>query len=70
MFWQQDMWDPSFLTRDWAHIPCIGRQSLNHWTAREVPVNDFLSHFWFFNHVNVLSIQNILFKTMTLQLNK
>ena len=28
-------WDLSSLTRDWTYIPCIARQSLNHWTARE-----------------------------------
>ena len=32
------MWDPSSLTRDQTHIPCIGRRILNHWTAREVPI--------------------------------
>ena len=31
------MWDVSFLTRDQTHVPCIGRQILNHWTTREVP---------------------------------
>ena len=31
------MWDPSSLTRDWIHTPCIGRQSNNLWTSREVP---------------------------------
>ena len=30
------MWDLSSLTRDRTHTPCIGRQSLNHWTTREV----------------------------------
>ena len=30
------MWDPSSLTRDWTHAPCIGRRILNHWTTREV----------------------------------
>ena len=29
-------WDHSSLTRDQTHTPCIGRQSLNHWTIREV----------------------------------
>ena len=24
------------LTRDWTHISCIGRQTLNHWTTKEV----------------------------------
>ena len=34
------MWDLSFLTRDQT---CIGRQSLNRWTAVIVPVLVFLS---------------------------
>ena len=25
------------LTRDQTCMPCIGRQSVNHWTTREVP---------------------------------
>ena len=32
------MWDLSFLSRDQTHVPCIGRQILNHWTTREVSV--------------------------------
>ena len=36
-FWPQGMWDFSSLTRDWACTPWIGRQNLNHWTAREGP---------------------------------
>ena len=31
------MWDLSSPTRDRTRTPCTGRQSLNHWTAREVP---------------------------------
>ena len=31
------MWDLSSLMRDQTHTPCIGRGSLNHWTAREMP---------------------------------
>ena len=31
------MWDLSSLTRDQTRIPCIGRRSLNLWTAGEVP---------------------------------
>jgi len=30
------MWDPSSVTRDWTHTPCIGRWSLNHWTTKDV----------------------------------
>ena len=26
-----------FLFIDWTHTPCVGRRSLNYWTAREVP---------------------------------
>ena len=36
-FWPQGMWDPSSATRDRTHTPDIGRQSPNHWTARQVP---------------------------------
>ena len=32
------MWDPSSLTRDRTHIPCIARRTLYHWTTREVPL--------------------------------
>ena len=38
------MWDLSSLTRDWTCVPCIGRQTLNHWTTREVPALFFLMH--------------------------
>ena len=38
-FWPQVLWDLSSQIRDQTHTPCIGRQSLNHWTAREVPVS-------------------------------
>ena len=27
-----------FLARDQTHVPCIGRQIINYWTTREVPV--------------------------------
>ena len=29
-------WDLSSWTRNRIHVPCLGRQILNHWTAREV----------------------------------
>ena len=38
VFWPWGMWDFSLPTRDRTHILCTGRQSLNHWTTREVPV--------------------------------
>ena len=38
LFLSQGMWDLNSLTRDRTHTPCIGRQSLNHWTAKEVPL--------------------------------
>ena len=42
VFWPRGMWDPSFSTRDGTHTPYIGRWSLTHWTAREVPLILFL----------------------------
>ena len=44
VFWPQGMWDLSSPTRDRTRTHCVGRRSLNHWTAREVPV-DFLKSF-------------------------
>ena len=38
----QSIWDLSSLTRDRTCIPCIMRQILNHWMAREVPHICFL----------------------------
>ena len=37
VFWLCGMWDLSSPTRDRTRTPCIGRGSLNHWTAREGP---------------------------------
>ena len=37
VLWLWGMWDLSSPTRDRTRTPCIGRRSLNHWTAREVP---------------------------------
>ena len=36
-FWVWGMWDRSYPTTDRTCVPCIGRQSLNHWAPREVP---------------------------------
>ena len=40
VFWPPGVWDLSFPTRDRTHTltPCIGRWSLNSWTAREGPL--------------------------------
>ena len=35
------MWDLSSLTRNQTRAPCIGRWSLNQWTARGVPPSPF-----------------------------
>ena len=42
-FWPQGIWDLSSPTRDPICTPGIGRWSLNHWTAREVPSSPFLT---------------------------
>ena len=41
VFWLRGMWDLNSPTQDGTRTPCAGRQSLNHWTTREVP------HPWF-----------------------
>ena len=47
VLWPWGMWDLSSLTRDWSHTSCIRRQSLNHWTTREVmPFSPYNLHFW------------------------
>jgi len=38
VFWPQGMWDLSSQTSDPTGTLCVGRQSPNHWTTREVPV--------------------------------
>ena len=38
VFLPRGMWDLSSRIRDRTRTPYIGRQSPNHWTAREVPV--------------------------------
>ena len=38
VFWPRGMWDLSSLTRDRTCSPCTGRQSLNRWATREVPL--------------------------------
>ena len=42
LFCPQGMWDLSSLMRVRTCTPCIGRQSLNHWTTREVPPHSLL----------------------------
>ena len=39
LFWPWGKWDLSTPTGDETCIPCFGRQSLTHWTAREVPTS-------------------------------
>lgn len=36
VFWLRGIWNRSSPTKDWTCIPCIGRQTPHHWTAREV----------------------------------
>ena len=43
IFWPRGMWDLRSLTRDQTYTPCIGRQNLNPWTAREVPIYTFIA---------------------------
>ena len=36
--WLGGMWDLSSITRDITCTPCLGKQSCNHWTTREIPL--------------------------------
>ena len=36
------MWDLSSPSRDLTHAPCLGSMDLDHWTAREGPIDRFL----------------------------
>ena len=36
----------SFWTRDGICVPCISRQTLNHWTTRKVPQTVLFENFW------------------------
>ena len=37
VFWLWGMWNLNSLTGDQTFTPCIEKQSLNHWTTKEVP---------------------------------
>ena len=41
VFWLWGMWDLGSPTRDGTFMPWVGRQTLNHWTTREVPTRTF-----------------------------
>ena len=45
LFGPQGRWDLSSPTRGWTLSPCLGRQSLNHQSAREVPCVK-AQHWW------------------------
>ena len=60
VFWPGGLWDLRSLTRDRTRTPCIGRQSLNHWTAREVPYKVVLIiHLHYIHFEWLFSIQSI-----------
>ena len=42
MLWPQGMLDLSSSIRDRTHTPCIGRQTVHHWTTRETLRQKFL----------------------------
>ena len=49
------MWDLSSPTRDWTATPFIGRQSLNHWTTREVPHILNQAHLSMYRNIHTLT---------------
>ena len=48
----QGRWDLTSLTRDLTHVPCIGKQILNHWTTKEVLV------FWIILIALLMDVEN------------
>ena len=70
VFWPRDMWDLNSPTRSWTHMSCIGRHSLTHWTARDVPSRSgpryrcfYLCvqvHFWVFLKPSVMMPQQLV----------
>ena len=56
-----NMWDLLSLTRNWTLISCIGRQNLNHWTARETLATVFVwgKILWLYSTILYLRIKRI-----------
>ena len=54
-FWLQGMWNLGSPTRDWTHITCLWRKSLNHWTSGEVPT-------WALQRSSATSLPKVLSK--------
>ena len=52
------VWAFSSWTWGWTPVPYIGRQTLNHWTTREVP---HLTHFSFFFKYSIACTNRILY---------
>ena len=52
------MWDLSFLARDQTHVPCFGRQILNHWTTRKVSVQGVLERTAASSNLDVIVYMN------------
>ena len=72
VFWPQGIWGLSSLTRNLStYTPYTGRQSLNHWTTKEVPTFSILdiwplSQLWaflFFFLAHPCSMQDLSFPT-------
>ena len=57
MFWPQGMWGLSSLTKAGIPISCVGRQSLTHWTDREVQVSYILD--WISLRMQVPSLREV-----------
>ena len=51
------MWDPSSPSMDRTHAPYMRRQTLKHWTHREVPLSHFVLSFSYILLLDVLSSQ-------------
>ena len=61
--YSHSMWDLGSLTREWACVPCIARQILNHWTIREVPAPNEIMDLDI-EHTEVMTPHSILWLLM------
>ena len=57
------MWDLSSWTKDRTRTPCMAKQVLNHWTAREVPIPFFSLCLGLLPSLSLASFQNVNYVT-------
>ena len=71
VFWLWGMWDLTSPARSRTSTACVGRQNLNHWTAREVPhFSQRIMHFKTFCFTQFLRFYTHVWASFVAQLVK